>query len=245
MCDLVAELFPLRIFPPFCFQDWDKDGGHSLIGSVTTSVHELTLRRPIFPILKNKKLAGELNCTNLQASHSHFAFQAFFLIAFSKGILAPPTNIAFAYQLNCSALKLAKMDSGIGAKSDPYFELRTNDDMRRLLYRSEIVMKDLNPKWKPFILDISPATGFLKFYDKFSITVFDWDANGTHDVIGFFTASLYELSLGEFQYPLMRNLCDFLSVVIFFTMLTRFFVGPERPRRSSAMASTSLSEHSR
>jgi len=107
-----------------------------------------------------------------------------------------PKTSAPAYRLCPSGRRLAKMDL---TGSDPYFEVRTLRG--NVIHRSTVQMNTVNPKWDPFII----STKDVGFYEKFNISVIDWDANGKHDLIGSFTTSLYELSLGAFLYPLMRS----------------------------------------
>jgi len=156
--------------------DWDADGGHDkLVDRVVTSIRELLLENSrIF--LKPK---GELNLISMER------------------VDAVPSNISPAYRLTTSGKKIAKMDIGI-AKSDPYFEVRTLGGL--IIHRSKVQKNTSSPVWDPFVI----ATKDVGFYQKFKVTVIDWDPNGTHDVIGLCTTSLYELTLGSFQYPLLR-----------------------------------------
>ncbi|MDP2435462.1 MAG: hypothetical protein Q8P67_06950 [archaeon] len=62
---------------------------------------------------------------------------------------------------------------------------------KKQIFKSEVVRNDLNPTWKPFVIDATEAGG-----EAAALTweVFDWDADGKHDFIGAFTASLQQVS---------------------------------------------------
>lgn len=77
--------------------------------------------------------------------------------------------------------KLAKMDAGIGKKSDPFFVIEANKRLKSgkvskrapliTIYRSEVIKQDLNPKWQPFDLDLTYIGGLDV---PFFIEVYDW-----------------------------------------------------------------------
>ena len=69
------------------------------------------------------------------------------------------------------------------------------------LYRSEVVMKNTDPKWAGFQLPTVPIGGWDTL---FTIRCFDWDANGAHQLIGECKISLRDLSLGSVQLALIN-----------------------------------------
>ena len=72
--------------------------------------------------------------------------------------------------LKCEGYKLDKMDWF--GKSDPYFEIWCGKNA--MVYRSEVIKSDLNPKWK--VAEFSFAR--MEAFDSFDIKVFDWDQHG-------------------------------------------------------------------
>ena len=77
---------------------------------------------------------------------------------------------------------------GFFSKSDPFFVVsaQTNDPAGRTwqpVYRSEPIMNNLNPVWKPFSVPMDKLCGGNK--DKpILIEVFDWEKSGKHQTMG-------------------------------------------------------------
>ena len=111
-------------------------------------------------------------------------------------------------QLGFIGKNLPKMDSFLG-KVDPYFRIcKVNKDIgyklkdyetrsQMIQYKSEIVKREYNPKWKPFIINRSK----LFYYSgnnnsknnpknndqgtkQFEVQIWDWDNNSDDDFIG-------------------------------------------------------------
>ncbi|KIH51710.1 C2 domain protein, partial [Ancylostoma duodenale] len=94
-----------------------------------------------------------------------------------------------------SARKLDKKD--FFGKSDPFLNIyRVNDDGSRLLvHRTEAIMRELNPTWKPFEVNVK----MLCFGDRnrpFLVECFDFDRDGGHDFIGSCEVPLSQLLSG-------------------------------------------------
>jgi Ca2+-dependent lipid-binding protein len=74
---------------------------------------------------------------------------------------------------------------GIGAKSDPYFELLVPHPSKPgetlTMYRSEHIHDTLEPCWKQFALNVIDVGGLDT---PFSIRVFDFEKDGAHQEIG-------------------------------------------------------------
>ena len=80
-------------------------------------------------------------------------------------------------------------------------------------------MKDLNPKWKPFEINLEDVGGMDGL---FTIACFDWDADGGHDLIGIASTTFREFTFGSVQLALVDpekagrlvhiNWCDALSL---------------------------------
>ena len=79
-------------------------------------------------------------------------------------------------------------------KSDPYLEFhRANADSSfSLVHKTEVVKNTLNPVWQPFTIS---ASSLGRGEDSCAIKVicYDWDNDGSHDLIGEFTTTLGEL----------------------------------------------------
>lgn len=69
------------------------------------------------------------------------------------------------------------------------------------LYRSPVINSTQNPTWGPFTLNTYEVGGID---GEFTITVFDWEKDGAHVVIGKHTTTLREFTFGPFQYPLIN-----------------------------------------
>lgn len=147
--------------------DWDLNGSHDLIGSLTTTIREWSFGPWQQAILDG----GNQGCG------------AFYVDNVYHILGVPPLILAPGYLLGVSALKLDALDPGITGKSDPFFEIRARPDGFQkdiLLYRSEVVKQNLNPTWQPVTINSSLLGGFDKPFD---IVVMDFDDNGGHGML--------------------------------------------------------------
>lgn len=90
--------------------------------------------------------------------------------------------------------KLDRKDFGIF--SDPYFiisQLGKNQASRSQLYRSEVVRRDVNPKWRPFQFKVAIPKGGGKQDIRLEILVYDKDNHRRDDEIGKCVHSLADL----------------------------------------------------
>ncbi len=69
------------------------------------------------------------------------------------------------------------------------------------LHRSPAIKETLSPEWPSFILSTS-SVGNLD--TLFTISCYDWDADGGHDLIGKFTTNLREFTFGSAQFALVN-----------------------------------------
>ncbi|XP_059156094.1 copine-3-like [Physella acuta] len=91
-----------------------------------------------------------------------------------------------------SAKKLSNKD--LLSKSDPFLEISqpVSDGSWQIAHRTEVIKNNLNPEWRPFTLRMkSICNGDMTRPIRF--TVFDFDKNGSHDLIGSFESTLSEI----------------------------------------------------
>ncbi|XP_053401180.1 copine-3-like isoform X3 [Mercenaria mercenaria] len=92
-------------------------------------------------------------------------------------------------------------------KSDPYLEiLRGNPDGSwQVVHRTEVVKNNLNPHWRPFTIPVHTLCGGDKS-KPVKFDVYDWDSDGSHDMIGGFTVSVKDLeaSIGK-EFPCVNE----------------------------------------
>jgi len=119
-----------------------------------------------------------------------------------------------SYDLVLGFEHLANKD--VGGKSDPFFIIRAKpfkwysepysptpaagEGSVVVVFKSEMIKDDLNPRFKPFRLDV-PAVSTLS--TQLFVEVFDWDADGTHDLIGQRMTTLQELIAPNAQMPII------------------------------------------
>jgi len=107
---------PFTIF----VKDWDRDGSHDTIGCLKTSLREWSFgsfQQALFE-------PGEK-----ESNSSRGAFSVDFITPLPHEVR---TTFYTAYEICTAGMKLLAMDSGIGAKSDPFFELIVNDPNRNI-----------------------------------------------------------------------------------------------------------------
>ncbi|KAF0979633.1 hypothetical protein FDP41_001301 [Naegleria fowleri] len=86
---------------------------------------------------------------------------------------------------------LAKMD--LFSKSDPFFIISKSAGNQFVdIYKSEIIMNNLNPNWKNFEITMQKLCNGDE-NNPIKISVFDWDKNSDPDLIGHVTTSLSQL----------------------------------------------------
>jgi hypothetical protein len=144
--------------------DWDLNGSHDLIGAVKTTIRDWSF--------------GPYQQAILDASNDGCG--AFSVDAVYHILGVPPLILAPGYRLGVSALKLDAMDPGLTGASDPFFEIRACPEgfnREILLFRSEVIRRNLNPTWQPIVINSALLGGFDK---SFEIVVMDFDDNGGH-----------------------------------------------------------------
>lgn len=91
-------------------------------------------------------------------------------------------------------------DKDFFTKSDPYFKLIRATD-QTVIYESEVIKNNLNPKWKPFSVPFNRIGADESA--PLEIRVWDWDSDGGHDLIGIAKMTYHELKNGK-QFPLIE-----------------------------------------
>lgn len=90
-------------------------------------------------------------------------------------------------------------------KSDPYVEIsRENaDGTWSSVHKTEVVMKTLNPTWKEFSIPVRVICNG-DYERRLQFSCYDWDRDGSHDLIGTFHTNVIELTSGKAQYELIN-----------------------------------------
>eukprot|EP00057_Strongylocentrotus_purpuratus_P002542 XP_003724722.1 PREDICTED: copine-8 [Strongylocentrotus purpuratus] len=99
-------------------------------------------------------------------------------------------------QLRFRGRKLDKKD--FFGKSDPYLVFyKCNEDMSfTICHKTEVIKNTLDPIWKPVSLMVRVlCNGDLDRTIK--VECYDWDSDGSHDLIGEFKTNMRELSSGR------------------------------------------------
>ncbi|CAM9104353.1 unnamed protein product [Pylaiella littoralis] len=100
-------------------------------------------------------------------------------------------------KLTIRGIKLPNKD-GMFGKSDPFFivsRLREDEEWQQV-HKSEVVMNDLNPLWKPQEMSVQALCNG-DYLRPLRVEVWDWDRDGDHDCMGRLTSSLQGLLEGQ------------------------------------------------
>jgi hypothetical protein len=106
------------------------------------------------------------------------------------------SQLQYMLELKFSAQGLDKKD--FLGKSDPYLEFAKEnpDGSYTTTHRTQVIKNTLNPVWPQF--EISSQTLCSSNLERrIKVTCYDWDNDGSHDLIGVFTTSLSELMEGQ------------------------------------------------
>ncbi|XP_051543228.1 copine-3-like isoform X3 [Myxocyprinus asiaticus] len=141
------------------------------LGEVECSLGQIVssskLTRPL--VLKNKKPAGRGTIT----------------------ICAEEIKDNRVVNFEVEARKLDKKD--FFGKSDPYLEFyRQTGTGWQLAHRTEVVKKNLNPSWRPFKIPLQSLCGG-DMEKPIKVECYDYDNDGSHDLIGIFETTLKRL----------------------------------------------------
>ncbi|XP_073233575.1 copine-3-like [Porites lutea] len=150
--------------------------------------------------LKTADFLGELECTLGQLVSSGTYTKPLVLKGTSNSAHAGAITVVAEevaggsdeVYLQFRAEKLDKKD--FLGKSDPFLELARSkeDGTFVVVHRTEVVENNLNPRWKAFQIPVQQICN--GDYDRtIQISCFDWDSDGSHDLIGSFTTNLREM----------------------------------------------------
>ncbi|XP_033110613.1 copine-8-like [Anneissia japonica] len=90
-------------------------------------------------------------------------------------------------------------------KSDPYlvFYRCNEDNSYTIVHKTEVIKNTLDPTWRPFSLMVRKICN--GDYDRsIKIECYDYDSDGSHDLIGEFTTNMRQLSEGSKRFELIH-----------------------------------------
>ncbi|KAI9032193.1 copine-8 [Hyaloraphidium curvatum] len=135
---------------------------------------------------------------NLVASGKVNAFERKFSMQVPPGMQVEELDAGGAKQSVTLRLRGSKLDKkDFFGKSDPFIVISKarNDGAFAVVHKTEVIKNTLDPVWQPFKLKLDVLCGgdvnrMLRF------ECFDWDRDGTHDLIGIFQAPLSAFTRG-------------------------------------------------
>jgi len=170
--------------------DFDADGKHDLIGSVTGPLGDLTrnLNREL-QLIDGKKFVFSVENRSVWLYLTMIRKKAgkFVISRVEQEQKVRPA----AYSITFAAEKLTSMD-GLFGKSDPFLVIESCPPNGKscVFMKTEVIKNDLNPIWKP----VEVSAMLCGSYDApILLRVYDYDADGTHDFIGETKSTLRQL----------------------------------------------------
>eukprot|EP00062_Callorhinchus_milii_P017511 gi/632969986/ref/XP_007901392.1/ PREDICTED: copine-3-like [Callorhinchus milii] len=115
-------------------------------------------------------------------------------------IFAEEVNDNRVVNFEVQARKLDKKD--FWGKSDPYLEFckQTEDGKWQMVHRTEAIKKNLNPAWRPFKIPLQSLCN-SDMQKPIKITCYDYDNDGSHDLIGTFETNMERLQEAKQSSP--------------------------------------------
>jgi len=159
--------------------DWDSDGDNDFIGSFTCTLQQLLDTRTPHdlqnPSSKKHKSQGTFVVSRVEVDDR-------------------PKPLA--YSVVFKGKGLARKD-GIMGKSDPfimvfrrYGSAEDENSKKEFVAKTEYIKNDLNPQWKPMEVSVHACGGMD---GPISLSIYDYDSNGGHDLIGRVETTLRQL----------------------------------------------------
>jgi len=107
-----------------------------------------------------------------------------------------PKEASRYFHFQLIGVKMKNVDGFFG-KSDPFFEISKliaadGYANRQIIYRSEVIMNDLNPKWKAVSISLNDFCDDRRDQNLL-FTFKDWEKNGKHQPLGIFEASVNDI----------------------------------------------------
>ncbi|XP_072026365.1 copine-8-like isoform X2 [Amphiura filiformis] len=90
-------------------------------------------------------------------------------------------------------------------KSDPFLVFyRCNEDASfTICHKSEVIKNTLDPQWRPFAVMVRALCN--GDYDRtIKVECYDWDSDGSHDLIGEFTTNMRQFAEGKGSFELIN-----------------------------------------
>jgi len=180
---------------------------HQLIGSVEVE---------LFRLLDNSSNRNGSSENNNKENHEkcfHLQFQGqakkrgkIFIDAEQVDQSSTNTNV----KLCLSAVKLSRKGLNIFGKCDAYFEIerRLYNEKYHPIYRSEVVFRTSDPRWKPFQISLQKLCNGNR-ESKMRIKVYNFQSKGDHTFIGYAETSFESMSkrVGDVKtLPLKKNI---------------------------------------
>ena len=157
----------------FLVEDSDKAGKSEVIGAREVRLGEMVINQK--PILKPIHRPGTDKETGILSVHAEEVRAAKYEVRFTvKG------------------KKLDKKD--LLSKSDPYLDIKRilAPGLTQIVHKTEVIKKTLDPSWSPFSLKSNKLCGG-DLSAPFEMHCFDWDSDGSSDLIGVVTSTLGSL----------------------------------------------------
>ena len=174
---------------------FDKDKkGQELIGVVKVTLRELTMTTIKDFYLVNPKKKGGVTYQHSGILHVNSVTPLAWI---------QQSGVHSAYSVRFAGKGLAKKDYGGLGKSDPFFLLieghapldgRGKAPKSTPLHKSNILQDNSNPVWENFTLDVGRCGGPD---GKIRIEVYDFDSDGSHDLIGIVNLTARELTMSK------------------------------------------------
>ncbi len=180
---------------------------YTVLGSCKTSLADVKITRSFFRSLK-RQTKPDLPIVN--AGHLFATFKG--TTGSAADLTSVPSGTAFV-TVDVACTKLAAMDGGlVGGNSDPYMVVKAARPIDRAaaqrralkldnvtdsdvpIYRTPVQKKNRSPTFTDVVLPVDACGGLD---GRLTVELYDWDKDGTDDLIGTFVTTLRELSFGE------------------------------------------------